>query len=221
LIFSVGRLDETVAVVEQLKTVEPLAMFISRDLQYDYSAARRFDDAEAEYQRSLSLEGNDWQPTAIAFHRMLARPDADPKALRDLYGQLARERDWPFLLDLGAALGDRTAMLNILRKAVEDPKEYGGGRAAGIFRLETIDALGDADLAADALRRLLESAKGYPRGMHHARYWAFWTMPHSGVRSHPEFKRLLIETGVVDYWRKTGNWGDGCKPVGADDFQCE
>jgi tetratricopeptide (TPR) repeat protein len=39
LIFSVGHLDETVAVVEQLKAIEPLSMFISRDLQYDYTAA--------------------------------------------------------------------------------------------------------------------------------------------------------------------------------------
>ena len=32
--------------------------------------------------------------------------------------------------------------------------------------------------------------------------------------------RLLVETGVVDYWRQTGKWGDGCAPVGEDDFQC-
>ena len=23
------------------------------------------------------------------------------------------------------------------------------------------------------------------------------------------------------YWRHTGKWGDGCAPVGADDFQCQ
>ena len=119
LIFSVGYLDETVAVVEQLKTIEPLAMFISRDLQFDYTAARRIDDAEAEYQRSLSLDGNDTEPTGLAFHRMLARPNADLKALRDLHGQLAKTLDWPFLLDLGGVLDDREAMLAILREAAE------------------------------------------------------------------------------------------------------
>jgi hypothetical protein len=88
--------------------------------------------------------------------------------------------------------------------------------------METADALGDADLAADALRRYLESVEGFNDGtMHHKAYWQFWTTPHSGLRSHPEFKRLLIATGVVEYWRQTGQWGDGCKPVGADDFQCE
>ena len=168
LIFSVGHLDETVAVVEQLKAIEPLAMFISRDLQYDYTAARRIDDAEAEYQRSLSLEGNDTEPTGLAFHRMLARPDADLKALRDLHGQLAKTCDWPFLLDLGGVLNDREAMLAILREAAKDPA-YGGGRTAIVFQMETADALGDADLAVDALRRYLESRRGFDDdSMHHA-----------------------------------------------------
>ena len=221
LIFSVGHLDETVAVIEQLKTIEPLAMFISRDLQYDYTAARRIDDAEAEYQRSLSLEGNDEQPTVLAFHRMLSRPDADPKALRDLHGQLAKTLDWPFLLDLGGVLNDRDAMLAILREAAKD-LAYSGNRRAIVFQMETADALGDADLAVDALRRNLESVDGFAEGrMNHWAYWEIWTTPHSSIRAHPEFKRLLIQTGVADYWRQTGRWGDGCKPVGADDFQCE
>jgi tetratricopeptide (TPR) repeat protein len=221
LIFSVGHLDETVVVVEQLKAVEPLAMFISRDLQYDYTAARRIDDAEAEYQRSLSLEGDDRQPTGLAFHRMLARPDADPKVLRDLHGRLVRKLDWPFLLDLGGVLDDREAMLAILREAAKDP-EYAGGRRSIVFQMETADALGDADLAMDALRRYLESSEGFVDGsLGHRTYWQFWTAPHSGIRAHPEFKRLLVQTGVADYWQKTGRWGDGCKPVGADDFRCE
>jgi TolB-like protein len=221
LIFSVGHLDETVAVVEQLKAIEPLAMFISRDLQYDYTAARRIDDAEAEYQRSRSLEGDDTEPTGLAFHRMLARPDADPRALRDLHGRLAKVYDWPFLLDLGGVLDDRDAMLAVLREAARDPA-YGGGIDAIVFQMETADALGDADLAVDALRRHLESAEGFEEGrLHHVIYWMFWTAPHSGIRAHPEFKRLLARTGVVDYWRKTGRWGDGCEPVGTDDFRCE
>ena len=221
LIFSVGGLDATVAVVEQLKTIEPLAMFISRDLQYDYTAARRIDDAEAEYQRSLSLDGNDFGPTVLAFHRELARPDADPKALRDLHGRLIKMQDWPFLLDLGGVLDNREAMLAILREAAADPA-YDSQPASLIFQMETADALGDADLTVQSLRRYLESQEGFDDdSLRHGAYWQFWTTPNSSIRTHPEFKRLLIKTGVVDYWRKTGEWGDGCKPLGADDFQCE
>ena len=31
---------------------------------------------------------------------------------------------------------------------------------------------------------------------------------------------LMRETGLVDYWRQTGEWGDVCRPVGDDDFEC-
>jgi len=112
-------------------------------------------------------------------------------------------------------------MLAILREAAKDPA-YGGNRNGIVYQMEIADALGDADLAADALRRYLESVKGFHEGrMNHRAYWQFWTAPHSSLRAHPEFKRLLIQTGVADYWRQTGKWGDGCKPVGKDDFQCQ
>jgi hypothetical protein len=90
---------------------------------------------------------------------MLARPNADLKALRDLHGRLAKTRDWPFLLDLGGVLNDRSAMLAILREAAKDPA-YGGGLPASVFQMETADALGDADLAVDALRRFTTCTTG-------------------------------------------------------------
>jgi hypothetical protein len=40
------------------------------------------------------------------------------------------------------------------------------------------------------------------------------------VRALPGFKALLREARIVDYWQKTGKWGDFCKPAGADDFEC-
>ena len=130
---------------------------------------------------------------------MLAKPNADLKALRDLHGRLAKARNWPFLLDLGGVLDDRSAMLAVLREAAADPV-YGGSRnrSAIIFQMETANALGDAGLAVDALRRFLESDKGFHDGrMNHRTYWEFWTPPYPGLRSHPEFKRLLIDTGVA------------------------
>ena len=75
-------------------------------------------------------------------------------------------RDWPFLLDLGGVLHDRDAMLAILRAAAQDPA-CAGDRGAILFQMETADALGDADLAVDALRRFLESAEGFDDGRMH------------------------------------------------------
>ncbi len=68
------------------------------------------------------------------------------------------------------------------------------------------------DLALAALRR------AYDRGSYD--YFNLWFPSESGFRTDPKFKAMLRDFGLVDYWRSTGNWGDFCKPVGADDFEC-
>jgi hypothetical protein len=84
------------------------------------------------------------------------------------------------------------------------------------------DALGDTELTMTLLRKTLELSEGFKAGaMAQFPYVTLWNSPYSKVRAHPDFKKLLIEAGVVAYWRQTGKWGDGCKPLGADDFQCE
>jgi hypothetical protein len=46
-----------------------------------------------------------------------------------------------------------------------------------------------------------------------------WRPVMHNVRRDPGFKVLLREMGLVDYWREFG-WGEHCKPVGKDDFEC-
>jgi hypothetical protein len=68
----------------------------------------------------------------------------------------------------------------------------------------------------------MERRKGFKEGhMDYRSHFELWLASYSGLRAHPEFKKLLIETGLADYWRQTGKWGDACKPVGADDFECQ
>ena len=43
----------------------------------------------------------------------------------------------------------------------------------------------------------------------------------SDVRRLPGFKDLARKLGLVDYWRKSGTWGDFCRPVGDEDFECQ
>ncbi|UHQ20196.1 hypothetical protein LVB87_03265 [Lysobacter sp. KIS68-7] len=222
MLFALGHLDETVALVERARALDPMAMYLSRDLQFDYIAARRHDEAEAEYQRGRTLEGSQLGPDFVAFFRQLAgkRPGG-VKELRELHarmGQQEKRFDTQAFRDLGQVLGDRNAMLAVTRKALAD--DAYGGEITDVWA-EVADALGDADLTAIAVRKQLESSEGFKEGtMTPVPYNVFWVVPYSSVRSHPEFKRLLVETGVVDYWRKTGKWGDGCGPVGETDFQC-
>jgi hypothetical protein len=40
------------------------------------------------------------------------------------------------------------------------------------------------------------------------------------LRKTERFKNLARKAGLVDYWRVDG-WPDLCRPVGADDFECD
>jgi tetratricopeptide (TPR) repeat protein len=209
LIFAVGRLEETFRISDELQAMEPLAMFMSRDQQWIHTSLRRYEDAEAEYQHSRTLAGNRFGPEYVRFLRLLSRADTDPQALHDQFRRVrdSYEGEFPrYVQDLGLVLGDRPRMLEILRR-----ESAARPRPAMI---EIADALGDAELALTILRGLWNERSGY------GKYTYLWTSPYSALRTLPGFKAFMIETGLADYWRQTGEWGDVCRPVGDDDFEC-
>ena len=207
VIFAMGRFDEGIELQAQVMALEPRWMFVSRDQQWNLYAAGRFEEAEAEYQRSQTLDGNHFEPHYVALLRGLARQDADPQTLRELFQRVYSEIDPPpqWLHDFGAAIPNRQEMLAVLRKAFE------AGEDIRLFA----DALGDRDLALTALRSDLPRIRGRS-----STWWQPWFLVHSGVRADPRFKELMREAGLDDYWRKSGKWADFCGPVGEDDFEC-
>jgi len=51
------------------------------------------------------------------------------------------------------------------------------------------------------------------------RMGAVWYPVMSEVRQLPDFKDLVTELNLVEYWRAYG-WADACRPLGDDDFEC-
>jgi len=47
-----------------------------------------------------------------------------------------------------------------------------------------------------------------------------WGQENAPARKAERFKALMHKSGLVDYWRARG-WPDMCRPVGADDFECD
>jgi serine/threonine protein kinase len=214
VIFAVGHIDETIELVERAIRTEPLVMFPSRDQQWNLTAARRYREAEAEYQRSREFEGAHAMPDYIVFLRTLALSPSDRAAVRAAYGLLLRDsvgrNEFSFLGELEPVLDDRAALRATVRKMIKE-RRSGYEMAYGLA-----DALSEPDVALISLRALLDR----PGNVDFRKYWEPWIMPYSRVRTLPGFKALLREAGIVDYWRKTGKWGDFCKPVGVDDFEC-
>jgi len=52
-----------------------------------------------------------------------------------------------------------------------------------------------------------------------ARLAAVWYPVMSEVRQLPEFKKLVTDLNLVEYWRAYG-WADACRPLGDNDFTC-
>jgi TolB-like protein/tetratricopeptide (TPR) repeat protein len=210
LIFSVGRIEEVIALIERVRTIEPLVMYVSRDLQWDLTAVGRFEEAEVEYERSKSLDGSHSGPDYTTFLRLLASEDTDVQTLRVLHRKILEQMppDGPaYFRQLGDRLHDRPAMRALLAKAAEDQPHPSIQSLA--------DALGDAELSLAATRKEWDG-----RSADYRKYWLLFLMPYSGMRSLPGYKQLMRDVGLADYWQKTGDWGDICKPVGKDDFEC-
>jgi len=213
VIFAVGRIDETIALVERVIRIEPLVMFPSRDQQWNLTAGRRYAEAAAEYQRSRDFEGSHRMPEYIAFLRTLALEPDNRTELQAAYeryrGAMSTMVGESFLGQLEALLDDRAALRAHVRKVVEERQP----RFEQAYLLA--DAVGESEAALSSLQANL--AAGASRN--YALYWELWTSPYSNVRTLPGFKTLLRDAGIVDYWRQSGRWGDFCKPVGTD-FEC-
>jgi hypothetical protein len=65
---------------------------------------------------------------------------------------------------------------------------------------------GDQNLVLAAMRRTPD-------------LWAFWTPLTGPVRQTAEFRQILIDIGLADYYREYG-WNDYCQPLGDSDFEC-
>jgi TolB-like protein len=56
-------------------------------------------------------------------------------------------------------------------------------------------------------------------GLGTALRYVWWPVP-SSMRKTERFKTLMRDAGFVDIWRMRG-WPDLCRPIGANDFECE
>ena len=213
VIYVVGHIDEAIEMVDRVIKIEPLAMYQSRDQQFNLTGGRRYAEAEAEFRRCLTLEGSLETPYAIAFIRTLALNPGDRTTLHERYkgftrgfGPIAQDS---YLAKLEPVLDDRPALRALIRKVIKERQPYFE------FAGPIADALGESELALETLQVVMDRPN-----LNFRKYWQPWIVPYSKIRTLPGFKRILIDGGLVNYWRTTGQWGDFCKPVGTEDFEC-
>ena len=203
----VGRGKESVDYIRRAVEAEPLSRSLSLSLQIALTQAERFADAQAEYERSKGLDGNNVLADAFEWWRLWGSKPLDKAAvgahLREMHA-----RGIPFVTGVNLDnWDDPPAALAALRRTYEQTPNPNPGFSA------VADHYGARDVVLGALRKALVDNNG-------PQLLSLWLFNESGWRSDPEFKRILEDLGLVDYFRGSGKWPDFCKPAGADDFQC-
>jgi hypothetical protein len=128
---------------------------------------------------------------------------------RSLVEKFWRAHPSPSRTPLLEGLDHPSVAIEYLRPRIQDSAE----RGLSVLELAAFAAFyGDADLALQGLRT----------GLRDLPFDAFlvWRSVYKDARQRPAFKTLLRELHLVDYWRATDNWGEFCRPMGADDFEC-
>lgn len=220
-LLSVGRINEAVHILQRANDTNYMAAVVYSHLGKVYAAMNDFDLSFKTLDQGLNLlvlAGLDVQHRHNRWHPLL-RKTALFTALSTKNEKLIAARANEVLAtDLGAGeidaeistlLNDIPALKEALHRLWSDPVNQNG------FRSETIAYwaayVGDNELTYNALHRLPNDLASY----------AFWQPVMKAYRKQNGFKDLIKERGILDYWRNSGNWGDFCRHVGEDDFECE
>ncbi len=208
-LMNVGRPGEAVLYAERARQTDPLSLRASNALQWVLDTSGRSAEADAEYERSKDLSGDRDVVENFALFRALVRGDV--AAAKDLVRRAIIYQTVPVVgVDLPEIFDQPQMMLARLRQAQQAPANQ---RSACQYKIAVWASwLGDTALSAAALRR-------FAIDLYFPRLSAFWIPILSGVRRTPEFKQILRDLGLVDYWCQSGKWGDFARPLGDDDFE--
>jgi tetratricopeptide (TPR) repeat protein len=209
---AVGRNADAVKVLEAARSVDPLALGISGNLQLMYYVLGRMSEAEAEYLRSKDLAGAREVSEHLALMRLWDSPDK--VAIRAQYRRYLDHQVLPLpVLNQVLEVSDQPeAALKLIGGAFKDPAYQDPSRLM-ILAWHAAHH-GDKELAIAALRRAFVDKQGIYVP-------AIWYPVLSEARKTSAFKALVRDLGLYDYWRESGKWGDFCHPLGADDFACQ
>jgi adenylate cyclase len=103
------------------------------------------------------------------------------------------------------------------RDLYEAFRDLDGDHAALLAELLEFHSAGPAD-ATSYLALLLVPLGAFDMLPEYA--MLTWGPEYAGYRRSPQFRSYMRESGAVDYWRAHG-YPPQCRPVGADDFECD
>ncbi len=167
-----------------------------------YLSAERVDDALAELDRSYQEAGPE---SPVCDVGVLVALSIDDRELIRLWLERAWKNERP------GAMGANEAMLERLfdreRALVWLRRTYEAGPELDYYIILWASYYGDDELALKAMRRSLD-------------LWLFWVPLTAHLRGTEEFRSIVRDAGLVEYWKMYG-WNDFCRPLGEAGFECD
>ena len=217
-LINMGRPTEAMDYTKRLIRIEPMASNAHISLGQTYNLSGNSDAAAMAYKKARDLSD---QPAVPNGSLLLLAMEENNRALIDEYLPLLQNSDFAGNINIS----DTRGIMQVMHALLDTPEQVGAE-----LRLLLTDStynnplarqvialwasyFGEFELALQCCRESIESNLNS--------IWTIWQPIHKGMRQIPEFKDLVRELGLVDYWRTSGNWGDFCRPVGDDDFECD
>jgi TolB-like protein/DNA-binding winged helix-turn-helix (wHTH) protein len=201
---TVGRPREAAQYMRQAGFVDPLFAFYPAAVSAMYEMSGDLDQAAIELRKSEGLSGAGGFPEFNSLLQAMARHD------RARLDELLLGWHCPHCLAIRSHLGEPQAGLAEVRRTAADP-----GYPKDTFARSTLAYwaayFGDPEFAL----RLLHELPADPSAA-----FVLWRQILKDTRRLPGFKDLVRDLGLVGYWRASGNWGEFCRPLGEDDFEC-
>lgn len=197
----VGRIQESVRFLERKRRLNPWSINGALALGLVYVIEGRIEEGLAEAERAFELEGFKQKSVENGVQLALAVNDRDLLLTWLKRAQRYLPDSRLLIGAMAETLDDREAALAWLRVTFQRTEEH------DYMIAHWAAWYGDQELALDAMERLPVP-------------WAFWDNHMREVRRNPRFKDLVRQVGLEEYFREYG-WNDFCRPLGADDFQCE
>ena len=213
-LMDVGRPTEAIEILKRVRQSEPVATLPAVMLQIAYESIGDYDAADQEYQRAQGVVAGSGIQDGTAVVRAMTR--RDPQAIVRAVAAAGNTDPSDINQAMVRHIHDSKAALTELRRIFNDPG-FRPSTLRSVVVAQWAGYFGDPDLSLRALRTMPRVGAGGPAS---SILFSLWRPLEREARRLPGFKDFVAELGLVRYWRATGKWGQFCRPLGREDFEC-
>lgn len=209
---SMGEAREAVSLLERQRAADPLNPSVVAWLAEAHSAAGNIERALQLIDEALTFPGQGNNVRLLGNRLLIHIYMRDPAVLANYDGRLPASgpEGNAQMLEL---VRDPAAGLEFVRSRAAD-----SGQSAQSINMLAVWAahFGDPQYALELTRRRLTIERGLSLLL-------IFRPVFSEMRKLDDFKSVVRDLGLVDYWQATGDWGDFCRPLPGteNDFTCE